>query len=44
MVSYASGGKQYVAAASGFVGGYYNQMAPDIGGGNSTITVFALKP
>jgi hypothetical protein len=27
-VSYASGGKQYVAAASGFVGGYYNQMAP----------------
>jgi transcriptional regulator with GAF, ATPase, and Fis domain len=22
----------------------YNQMAPEIGGGNSTITVFALKP
>ena len=44
MVSYASGGKQYVAAVSGFVGGYYNQMAPEIGGGNPTITVFALKP
>ena len=44
MVSYASGGKQYIAAVSGFVGGYYNQMAPEIGGGNPTITVFALKP
>ena len=29
---------------SGFVGGYYYQMAPEIGGGNPTITVFALKP
>jgi hypothetical protein len=44
IVSYASGGKQYVAAVSGFVGGYYNQMAPEIGGENPTITVFALKP
>jgi alcohol dehydrogenase (cytochrome c) len=44
MVSYASGGKQYVAVVSGFVGGYYHQMAPEIGGGNPTITVFALKP
>ena len=44
MVSYALGGKQYVALVSGFVGGYYNQMAPEIGGGNPTITVFALKP
>ena len=44
IVSYASGGKQYAAAVSGFVGGYYNQMAPAIGGGNPTITVFALKP
>jgi hypothetical protein len=26
IVSYASGGKQYVAAVSGFVGGYYNQI------------------
>ena len=42
-MSYASGGKQYVATISGFVGGYYNQMAPDIGGGNPTITVFALN-
>ncbi|ACB94613.1 pyrroloquinoline quinone-dependent dehydrogenase [Beijerinckia indica] len=44
VVSYASGAKQYVAVVSGFVGGYYNQMAPEIGGGNPTITVFALKP
>ena len=44
LVSYASGGRQYVAVVSGFVGGYYNQMAPEIGGGNPTITVFALKP
>jgi len=44
LVSYAVGGKQYVAVVSGFVGGYYNQMAPEIGGGNPTITVFALKP
>ncbi len=44
LVSYASGGKQYVAMVSGFVGGYYNQMAPEIGGGNPTITVYALKP
>ena len=44
MVSYALGRKQYVAVVSGFVGGYYNQMAPEIGGGNPTITVFALKP
>jgi alcohol dehydrogenase (cytochrome c) len=44
MVSYASGRKQYVALVSGFVGGYYNQMAPEIGGANPTITVFALKP
>jgi PQQ-dependent dehydrogenase (methanol/ethanol family) len=44
MVSYVSGGKQYVAMVSGFVGGYYHQMAPEIGGRNPTITVFALKP
>jgi len=44
LVSYASGGKQYVAVVSGFVGGFYNQMAPEVGGGNPTITVFALKP
>ena len=44
LVSYAVGGKQYVAVVSGYVGGYYHQMAPEIGGGNPTITVFALKP
>jgi alcohol dehydrogenase (cytochrome c) len=44
VVSYASGDKQYVAVVSGFVGGYYNQFAPEIGGGNPTVTVFALKP
>ena len=44
MVNYASAGKQYVAVVSGFVGGYYNQIAPEIGGGNPTITVLALKP
>jgi alcohol dehydrogenase (cytochrome c) len=38
------GGKQYVAVVSGYVGGYYHQMAPEIGGGNPTITVFALGP
>ena len=44
MVSYASGGNQYVAVVSGFVGGHYNRMTPEIGGANPTITVFALKP
>jgi alcohol dehydrogenase (cytochrome c) len=44
IVSYASGGKQYVAAISGFVGGYYNHMALENGGGNPAITVFALRP
>ena len=34
LVSYAVGGKQYVAVVSGYVGGYYHQMAPEIGGGN----------
>ena len=43
VMSYAAGGRQHVAVVSGFVGGYYNQMAPEIGGGNPTITVFALK-
>lgn len=42
--SYASGGKQYVAVVSGFVGGYHNQMAPEIGSGNPSTTVFALTP
>ena len=44
LVSYAAGTKQYVAVVSGFVGGYYHQLAPAIEGGNPTITVFGLKP
>ena len=43
VISYAVGGRQHIAAVSGFVGGYYNQMAPDIGGQNPTVSVFALK-
>jgi len=39
-----TGGKQYVAVVSGFVGGFYNQMSPEIGGATPTVTVFALKP
>lgn len=42
-MSYAVNGKQYAATVSGFVGGYYNILAPEIGGGNTTITVFGLK-
>lgn len=44
VVSYAVDGKQYVGVVSGFVGGYYHQLAPAIEGGNPTINVFALKP
>ena len=43
VLSYASRGKQYVAAVSGYVGAY-NLFAPEIGGGNPTVTVFTLKP
>jgi len=42
-VSYAVNGKQHVAVVSGFVGGAYGQTAKEIGGGNPTVTVFALK-
>jgi alcohol dehydrogenase (cytochrome c) len=42
LVSYSSGDKQYVAVVSGFVG-VYNTAAPELGGANPTITVFALK-
>src|SRR5262245_34644544 len=42
IVSYAAHGKQYAATVSGFVGGYYS-LAPAIGGGNTTVTVFGLK-
>jgi len=43
VVSYEAGGHQNVAVVSGFVG-YYNIVAPEIDGGNPTITVFALQP
>ena len=41
LVSYAAGGTQYVAVVSGFVG-LYNRVAPELGGANPTISVFAL--
>ena len=44
LVSYAAGTKQYVAVVSGFVGGYYHQLAPAIEAEIPTITVFGLKP
>jgi alcohol dehydrogenase (cytochrome c) len=43
VLSYAVNGKQHVAVVSGFVGGAYGQNAKDIGGGNPTITVLALR-
>jgi glucose dehydrogenase len=42
LISFAAGRKQYVAVVSGYVG-LYNMAAPDLGGSNPTITVFALK-
>jgi alcohol dehydrogenase (cytochrome c) len=42
VVSYSAQGKQHIAVVSGFVG-LYNQVAPELGGANPTITVFALK-
>ena len=42
VVTYRVKDKQYVAVVSGFVGAY-NMMAPEIGGGTPTVTVFALK-
>jgi alcohol dehydrogenase (cytochrome c) len=42
VVSYSAQGKQHIAVVSGFVG-LYNQVAPELGGVNPTITVFALK-
>jgi alcohol dehydrogenase (cytochrome c) len=42
VVSYAVEGKQHIAVVSGFVG-LYNDIAPDLGGANTTVTVFALK-
>ena len=40
-VSYEAQGHQCVAV-SGYVG-VYNTIAPEIGGANSTVTVFTLK-
>jgi alcohol dehydrogenase (cytochrome c) len=41
VVSYSARGVQNVAIVSGYVG-VYNLVAPDIGGGNPTLTVFRL--
>jgi alcohol dehydrogenase (cytochrome c) len=41
VVTYAARGVQNVAIVSGFVG-VYNMIAPEIGGGNTTVTVFRL--
>jgi alcohol dehydrogenase (cytochrome c) len=42
LVSYQASGQQYVASVSGYVG-VFNQVAPELGGANPTITVFALR-
>jgi alcohol dehydrogenase (cytochrome c) len=41
VVTYRARGAQNVAVVSGFVG-VYNLVAPEIGGGNTTVTVFRL--
>jgi alcohol dehydrogenase (cytochrome c) len=41
VVTYSALGKQNVAIVSGLVG-VYNLVAPEIGGGNTTVTVFRL--
>ena len=41
VVTYSARGVQDVAVISGFVG-VYNLVAPEIGGGNPTVTVFRL--
>lgn len=41
VVTYSARGVQNVAVVSGFVG-VYNLIAPEIGGGNTTVTVFRL--
>jgi alcohol dehydrogenase (cytochrome c) len=43
VVTYSAGGQQNVAIVSGIVG-VYNLVAPEIGGGNTTVTVFRLPP
>jgi alcohol dehydrogenase (cytochrome c) len=41
VLTYMAGGVQNVAIVSGYVG-VYNLVAPEIGGGNTTVTVFRL--
>jgi alcohol dehydrogenase (cytochrome c) len=41
VVTYAAHGTQYVAVVSG-MGGLYNRVEPQVGGGNTTVTVFGL--
>lgn len=42
VVTYSAHGVQNVAIVSGFVG-VYNSIAPEIGGGNTTVTIFRLR-
>jgi alcohol dehydrogenase (cytochrome c) len=42
VVTYAARGTQNVAIVSGFVG-VYNMIAPEIGGENTTVTIFRLR-
>ncbi len=42
VVTYSARGAQNVGIVSGFLG-VYNMIAPDIGGENSTVTVFRLR-
>jgi alcohol dehydrogenase (cytochrome c) len=41
VVTYNARGVQNVAIVSGFVG-IYNSVAPEIGGGNTSVTIFRL--
>jgi alcohol dehydrogenase (cytochrome c) len=41
VVTYSAHSRQNVAVVSGIVG-IYNLVAPEIGGGNTTVTVFRL--
>src|SRR6267154_2926725 len=40
-ITYSARGEQNVAIVSGFVG-VHNMIAPEIGGGNPTVTIFRL--
>jgi alcohol dehydrogenase (cytochrome c) len=42
VVTYNARGTQSVAVVSGFVG-VFNMIAPEIGGGNTTVTIFRLR-